>query len=348
MSKKTVQNGRYIDMNKLLGHQKSMYMILSDRGFGKTYGALRHIVNDFLKRGKKFIYVRRYKGEFKMISTLFDSVRHLYPDHKITVKGWNFYIDGKIFGMGMVLTRYQDYKGGAYPDYDNILFDEFLREKVKSVGYLNNDVEAFLSICDSVFRDREGVKAILLSNTVSEINPYFVDLKINRMNNSEYAYSQVEGIKENLVVYIRELDEEMQQKSMDRSTFRTMLGSVDKYRDVAIANKFGDDDSTFIERKSKQAEFYCALRLKGNVTYGVWVDYEKVKIYISKSYEKTTKEVYAFEKENHGKNTIFVDEWRKVYRLTRIVNAFKKKNLMFDSIEVKMGMFGLFSKLRIF
>ena len=348
MTKTLTQTNRYLDMNKILGHQKSIYMLLTDRGFGKTYSTKRLLINDYLKRGKKFVYLRRYKSEMKTISTFFDDVAHLYPDHEFKVRGWNFYIDGKVVGVGFVLTRYQDYKGGAFPDFDNILFDEFLREKVKSVGYLNNDVEAFLSVCDSVFRDRENVKAIMLSNTVNEVNPYFIDLKINRMNNSEYAYSQLEGVSDKLLCFIREVDEESKEVSIKRSNFREILHSVDKYAQVAISNKFSEEGASFVGKKSREAKFELALRLNEFETFGVWFDYENIHIYLTQSYEKTTKSMYVFDKESHNDNTILIDSWKENYKMKHIVNAFKRGQLTFENTNVKMKMFDLFSKLRIF
>ena len=87
MTKTLTQTNRYLDMNKILGHQKSIYMLLTDRGFGKTYSTKRLLINDYLKRGKKFVYLRRYKSEMKTISTFFDDVAHLYPDHEFKVRG---------------------------------------------------------------------------------------------------------------------------------------------------------------------------------------------------------------------------------------------------------------------
>lgn len=342
------QTEEYIDLNKLFGYQRQIYMILTDRGFGKTYATKSQFIREFIKKGKQFIYLRRYKSEMKMIGTFFDDVAHLFPDHEFKIKGWNFYIDNKLAGVGMVLTRYQDYKGGAFPNFDNLMFDEFLREKVKSVGYLPNDTEAFLSICDSVFRKRKGVKAVMISNTVNEVNPYFIDFKINRINNSEYAYPQIPKLKDRILCYIREVDEESKKRSEEASDFRVILSAVDKYRAVALENKFSEDGATFILPKSRDAEFYFAFRLNERETYGVWVDWKEQVMFVSPKYEKTTKRLFAFSKETHNDKTIFVHRWKDEYVITRLVNAFKKSDLYFDRLEVKMNMFSLFSKLRIF
>lgn len=342
------QQEEYINMTKIYGYQRQIYLLLTDRGFGKTYAMKTKFINDFINKGKKFIYLRRYKSEMKQIQTFFDDVAHLYPDHEFMVKGWNFYMDKKIMGMGFVLTRYQDYKGGAYPDYDNLVFDEFLREKVKSVGYLKNDTQAFLSICDSVFRKRDNVTALMLANTISEANPYFLDFKLNRKPNSEYVQSENPKLKNRILAYVREVDEETKSKNISSSPFREILGAIDSYSDSALGNTFSDDSNVFIGKKSKKAKFYFSIRLSESEIYGVWVDLEQVKMYVSKRHEKTTKSVYAFTKEAHNDKTVFVGNWKEHYPLKKLVVAFKGSNLIFEGSDVKMTMYDLFSKMRIF
>lgn len=344
----TNQTEEYIQLNKILGYKRSIYMILTDRGFGKTYAVKVQFVREFLKYGKKFIYLRRYKPEMKMINTFFDDILMEFPDVEFKVKGWNLYANNKICGMGMVLTRYQDYKGGAYPKYDNLLYEEFLREKVKAVGYLPNDTEAFLSICDSVFRKRKGVKAIMLSNTVNEVNPYFIDFKIIRKNNSEYAKSSDPILKDRIICYIRELDLEQKEKNGNESDFRQVLNAVEKYANTNLGNKFNDSDDTFVKRKSKDAEFWFGIRVNKYDTLGVWVDYNEPRIYVSRKCNTNTKYMYAFSKDTHNDKTILVQDFKRYNHFIKLVKAFKQSQLAFETLEVKMMMFDLLSKMRIF
>ena len=39
--------------------------IIGERGVGKTYGAIKFCINDYLKNGNQFVYVRRFKTEIE-------------------------------------------------------------------------------------------------------------------------------------------------------------------------------------------------------------------------------------------------------------------------------------------
>ena len=52
----------YYDYDKISSYNATFNMIITNRGFGKTYGAKKRAINKFLKKGEQFIYVRRYKS----------------------------------------------------------------------------------------------------------------------------------------------------------------------------------------------------------------------------------------------------------------------------------------------
>lgn len=342
------QKGRYIDYNKIFGYNRMIYMIMCDRGFGKTHGATKHLISDYFKNGNKFIYLRRYKDEMKHIDTFFEEANEIFPDHDFKIKGWNFYIDGKLAGRGMVLTRHQSYKGGNFIGFNNIIFDEFLREQVGSVGYIKGEVNAFLSICDTVFRDRENVKVLMLGNSITEINPYFLDFGIIRKNNSEYAFSNKPLIKDKIIAYIRDVDEETEKQNIQRSGFRSFFGAVDSYKKMSINNEFSDDMKIFIDKKSQEAKYYCTLKVGHDTKLGVWIDTINVKIFISRKFDPKCKTVFTFDKLYHDENTKIVLNYRDEYKMTRITNAFKNRKLFFETSEAKQLSFELFSKIKIF
>ncbi|MCG5559890.1 phage DNA encapsidation protein, partial [Klebsiella pneumoniae] len=89
------------------------------------------------------------------------------------VKGREFHVDGKLAGWAIPLSTWQSEKSNAYPNVTTIIFDEFIREKDKT-GYLANEAEALLNLMDTVFRGRDNVRCVCLSNAVSVVNPYFL------------------------------------------------------------------------------------------------------------------------------------------------------------------------------
>ena len=61
----------YYDYDKISSYNATFNMIITNRGFGKTYGAKKRAINKFLKKGEQFIYVRRYKSELKKVKDKF-------------------------------------------------------------------------------------------------------------------------------------------------------------------------------------------------------------------------------------------------------------------------------------
>jgi hypothetical protein len=168
----------YYDPNKLLSYNRILNFVIGARGIGKSYGFKKHVVNRFLKHGKQFIYLRRYKGELVKLPQWFNDIKQEFPDTEFKVKGRQLFINNKLAGWGIPLSAWQSEKSNAYPDVETILYDEFIREKDNS-GYLPNEVPALLNFMDTVFRDRENVRCIGMANAVTIVNPFFLYFRIN-------------------------------------------------------------------------------------------------------------------------------------------------------------------------
>jgi hypothetical protein len=181
----------YYDPNKLLSYNRILNCCIGARGIGKSYGFKKHVVNRFLKHGKQFIYLRRYKGELTKLPQFFNDIKNEFPNTEFKVKGRQLFINGKQAGWGIPLSAWQSEKSNAYPDVETILFDEFIREKDNS-GYLPNEVPALLNFMDTVFRDRENVRCVCLSNAVTIVNPYFLYFSlIPNINKRFNAYDSI-------------------------------------------------------------------------------------------------------------------------------------------------------------
>lgn len=99
--------------------------------YGKTYGATKFVVNQFLKKNEEFAYIRRYKPELKQaVPNFFDAVNNNneFKEHLYT-KNNKFYCDDEIFGYAMTLATSQDLKSANFSKVKNIIFDEFIIEE---------------------------------------------------------------------------------------------------------------------------------------------------------------------------------------------------------------------------
>ena len=53
----------YYDYGPVLSRNAVFNMIMGARGLGKTYGAKKLVIKEFINHGNQFIYLRRYKEE---------------------------------------------------------------------------------------------------------------------------------------------------------------------------------------------------------------------------------------------------------------------------------------------
>ena len=144
-------------------------------------------IKRFLKTGKQFIYLRRYKTEFDDFKNFFNDIMDEFPDTTFEVKGKKIYIDGELAGYGIPLSTALTKKSVSYERVELIGFDEFVIDS-KVIHYLSNEVDAFLEFYETVARTRDNVRVLFLSNAVSVVNPYF--MYWNLRPNSEQRFTR--------------------------------------------------------------------------------------------------------------------------------------------------------------
>lgn len=162
----------YWDINKSLSYNALFNFIIGARGVGKSYGAKKLAIQNFLKKGKQFVYVRRYKEELKKINKFFDDIKGEFPEHEFKVSPPNFIIDNKIAGTAIPLSTAKIEKSTPYPNVTFIIFDEFILDKGYH-HYLPDEVTNFLELYSTVSRSRDVI-VYFLSNALSITNPYFI------------------------------------------------------------------------------------------------------------------------------------------------------------------------------
>lgn len=346
MKKKRLNFKPFKDMDKLIT------ILVTERGLGKTFRLKREAIDNFLNNGMKFVYLRRRKPEHKLIGQFFDDIRYLYPDHKLEVRGWKFFIDGKECGQALVLVRAQDYKSAPFPEYNMIIFDEFIRKKVAGVGYLDGEVDEFMSLCDSVFRDRPEKQYIyLLANSISVVNPYFIEYRIDVNPYQKYQKSYIEEMNQFMVCYVQHKDfnkdKKEEEKIIEQQTEFRQFTNLLSYGKMANNNEFSEDDLTFIEKKTKQSVLKFQITIDG-VNFGCWNDKRSSILYISEKSSSTVRSKYCFEAKDKKENITLLKKYSDVYHTNTLVNKFKQDLLRFENSHVKSVFIDSFAKLGIF
>ena len=166
----------YYNCHDLLTYNRLYNMVMGVRGHGKTYCYTKKCIDVGLEQKKiSFVVLVRYKEDINAIKDDWWSiVEHLYPDYMFYSKRNIIYAKNSLetfpIGEFIALRDYMRAKRKPRPKVKIIFFDEFLNEEN---DYLANEIKAYLSICDSVIRNRDNVRCYLVSNHISVINPYF-------------------------------------------------------------------------------------------------------------------------------------------------------------------------------
>lgn len=316
--------------SRVLSHNCILNLILSNRGGGKTYDCTSWCIDDFKKTGTQAVWVRRYQTELDgengilLNDKFFDAVREKYPDDKFSIVGNTGFINDKPAIHFIALSKSRQAKSNVYHYVNKIIFDEFIIDK-GNVNYLKNEVEVFLDLYETVARMRDNVRALLLANSVTIVNPYFQYFKIKLDKSKRFT---VQG---QVCVEVFADAEFIEKKKQTR--FGQLIDGT-RYGEYAINNEWLLDNDTFIEKKTPRAEFMLGLQYEG-VMYGFWVDYKVGLIFVNNQYDPCHPCLYCLTKDDHEPNLLLIKSLNESSRLKRVVYAFRNALLRFSDMTVK-------------
>lgn len=317
----------WYDIGQTLTYNCLFNFIIGSRGCGKTYSAKKRAVKLFLDKGFQFVYLRRYKEELdETAESYFNDIilNNEFPDAVIEYRGGQYFINDQLAGYAMALTKAKDYKSISYPMVYFIIFDEFLIEDNGYARYLKNEVKQFLNFYMSIDRYR-GCIVFFLANSVSMINPYtlYFDLSL------PYGSNIVR--KGDLLLQLVQNEEYIKQRKQTR--FGKMIAGTD-FEEYAIENKFVSDSKTFIMKKTEKAQYYFTFVYEGE-KFGVWVDYDYGKMFVSPDVDPSCKIVYSLTVEDHSPNTLLINQLNRSPFFKPFIQNYKMGNVYFENQKVK-------------
>lgn len=335
---------KWYDKGQLLSYKAFFNMLIGNRGGGKTYGFKTWAIDDYIKNGKQFIWVRRYGTEIELLKkSFFDDIANKYPSYKFEIKGskktGKIFIDGKVAGYYFALSTSSIAKSSSYPLVDKIIFDEFLIMG-NTYKYLADEVVLLLEFAETIFRDREhDNQAIqprgvyLLGNNVTIANPYFLYFNIKPFKQRFYVDKE-----RGLVV------EQYTNANFIEIKKTSKIGKLTAnttYAEYAIENKSYLDNDRFIAKKPPKCTFNCAIDYKGK-TYGFWLDYHNGDMYVNYQYDPDSYNHYSLTKDDHSINTFLVKNLNNTY-IKNIVWLFRAGCMYFENQQIKAQVYELLS-----
>lgn len=252
----------YYDGTKLLslldinGHKPEIYICESNRSAGKTTYYTRLVINRFLKGQGKFAFLYRFNYELKdCADKIFKDVQSLFfPDHHMTSKPaakgvyHNLYLQKdneeipQHCGYALSINSAEQIKrlSHLFSDIEIIIFDEFQSETGR---YCNDEIKKFISIHTSIARGQgkqvRYVPVIMISNPISIINPYYLQMDISTRLNSQTKFLRGAG-------YVLEKNYNETVSAAQKGSGFNQAFSDSKYLSYVTDNIYLNDNQVFI------------------------------------------------------------------------------------------------------
>ena len=209
---KRTKKGRYYDISAIDSTGADYRMIYGERSNGKTYQALKKVLEEYLKSGRPSVYARQQDANFKYQdmkelftgltknedgeNVLLDMSNGVYDSVIYKARRWylgksyydddgelKYEVQDNAFMYGVDLASAISKKGPQYGPVKYYILDEFLN----SDGYLTDEFAKFLNSISTVKRNRDDLVIYMLGNTVTRFCPYFKEMGI------KHVYDQEQG-----------------------------------------------------------------------------------------------------------------------------------------------------------
>ena len=330
------------------GNKPGVYISLSNRGGGKTYGFSKWIFEHMVDKGILFGMYTRWASDLGHVAltALNSMLNDNYPDYTVREN----VVDGVYSEIWMCLKEKNSedveeepdrligfvfpinladkikQKSSMFIDVDILFMDEF-----QTLGkYCPDEVNKFLDIHTSIARGKgkavRYVPIIMLSNSLSIANPYFVVLGLTTNLQDNTKFYRGNGLV--LEHFINEDVREAQKADPVNIAFANA--------DIMKTNLDNDwyfDNRTCIckpEREWGKSQYMCTLK-DGKTSYAIRYYANAGFYYINYSVDSSCSTIYNLSLDGHL-NLPFVQK-SAVFKILK--DAFYKGNLRCSDIKIK-------------
>lgn len=330
-----------LDIN---GNRPELYIVCGNRSAGKTTSVIKEVMNRYVKKGKKFIYLYRYNYElddcaekiFKDVKELFFQDCDFASQSKMKNIYHELFCNKKSIGYAISINSADQLKKNShlFNDADIMIFDEFQSE---TNHYCNKEVQKFISIHTSFARGKgkqyRYLPVIMMSNNVSLINPYFVELDISNRIKNNTKFLKGDGwvleltINENAV------------KEQENSAFNRAF-SKNIYTQYSTGKLYLNDKLSFIEKVEGKCNYIATIKV-GLQEFAIKEYYENGIVYCDKRVDKSFRTRICVTTEDHNINYVMLK--RNDIILNSLRYYFDKGCFRFADLECKNAVIKLLS-----
>lgn len=334
-------NNIYLLWSSILGHKAKIYIILAQRGIGKTFGIKRKVIQDFIEsRGqKRFIYVcntitqckilAQNRGE-KFFSKLIEyyrlntSKRHERYLNVLTnantsleesadgravgqMIGSTIKIGGLTAGYLVALSDFSNIKRNDFVNVSSVIVDEFVSEKF-DITTLKLPYQ-LVSVIQSIVRT-EDVTIYMLGNSVRRSDPILSAFKLNDIKKGEKRRIYDET---GLLIYAESIDP-AKYASYNDTYEKSVAGRLGKYlgKDNLEKNDFADDLDASIMLPETLSNSHLLLCLHGvdNISVRINITQSNNQLYILEDQGSNTQRRYCVDKKAVAPGVPYSEQWR--------------------------------------
>ena len=336
---------QYFNWGPVFSRQAPITMVVGARGLGKTYGLRKACIEEYLRKGLRFVEVSRFKSEQKAVSKgYFSRVSQEFPGIEFEVRGSEGFVCRGTNEKGkkqwekicffVSLTELQTAKKRTFDGVHRIIFDEAVIDRTDRFHhYLASEWELLAGLVDSVSRERaESVvhpQLFLLGNAVDLSNPYFQQIGLMEEPSTGFHWFW----KKLFLLVVPEAASYSKAKETKTLAGRMLAGTA--AGEAANWNRFSTEFSGVIAKKPSSARFEVGLRWKEE-QFGLWFDDREGRYYINSTIPRGGKTL-ALSIGNVAVNTPLVQ--KNASFLRSIVSLASIDGLRFESLGLRSQFF---------
>lgn len=293
-------------------------------------------MNRFIDKKSKFALLYRYNYElddcadkfFKDLKGLFFNGYEMESKRRAQGIYHELFLNGESCGYALSLNNADQIKKNShlFNDIDRMIFDEFQSE---TNHYCSDEITKLLSIHTSVARGKgEQVRYVpiyMLSNAVSLINPYYVELGITERLRDNTQFLRGDGFVMEQG-FIESASKAQKESGINRAFARN------KYVAYSSENVYLNDNKAFIEKPIGKSNYICTVKY-GNTLYAIREYSELGIIYCDKNADSTFNLKITVTTDDHEINYVMLK--RNDYLIKTLRYYFERGCFRFKDLQCK-------------